>query len=152
MSAFGIDVDPAAVCIFDQPAVKHDALDALVEAISATSVIDDVEGFRRAVYEREAVMSTGIGSGVAIPHVRSQAVRKPAVGVGLSREGIDFDTLDNQPVNIIVLFAMPAGSQRDYLSLLAQVMLALKASGFRERLLNCESKESAAELVNDTDV
>ena len=148
MSAFGIDVDPEAVCIYDEPPSKHEALDTLVQAIGRTDVINSLPEFQKAVHEREAVMSTGIGSGVAIPHVRSSAVRAPAVGVGLCPDGIDFDTLDNQPVSIIVLFAMPAGSQKDYLGLLAQVMLSMKMQGFREKLMQCTTNQQVADLIN----
>lgn len=152
MSAFGIDIDPKAVCIYREPPTKHEALDTLVQAIGGTDVIDSLPDFQKAVYEREAVMSTGIGSGVAIPHVRSTAVRRPAVAVGLCPDGIDFDTLDNQPVSIIVLFAMPAGSQKDYLGLLAQVMLAMKMDGFREKLMQCNTSQEVADLINNMDI
>lgn len=152
MSAFGIDVNPEAVCIFDEPLSKHDVLDVLVAALSKTGIITNIDDFRKAVHEREAVMSTGIGSGVAIPHVRSTAVEEPAVGLGLSPAGVDYDTLDNQPVHIIVLFAMPAGSQKDYLGLLAQVMLAIKTEGFKERLLACTTTKEATDVVNDTEI
>ncbi len=150
MSAFGIDVNPEAVCIFDEPMSKHDVLDALVAALSRTGIITNIDEFRKAVHEREAVMSTGIGSGVAIPHVRSASVKEPRVGLGLSPAGVDYDTLDNQPVHIIVLFAMPSGSQKDYLGLLAQVMLAIKTEGFKDRLLSCTTPKEAVEVVNST--
>ncbi|MFO7776152.1 MAG: PTS sugar transporter subunit IIA, partial [Candidatus Hydrogenedentota bacterium] len=86
------------------------------------------------------------------PHVRSGAVKEPAVGLGLSPAGVDYDTLDNQPVHIIVLFAMPSGSQKDYLGLLAQVMLAIKTEGFKERLLSCTTPKEATDVVNNTEI
>lgn len=148
MGAFGIEVDRDAVRIFRDAISKHDALDQLVDCLAHSNAVTDATAFRNAVHEREAVMSTGIGSGVAIPHVRIAAVAKPAVGIGLSREGISFNTLDDQPVNIMVLFAMPQGSQKDYLGLLAKVMLVLKEADFRDNLLACESPEAVAELLN----
>lgn len=148
MSVFGIDIEKGAVCIFKNGISKHDALDRLVDAIANTGVVTDRDMFHRAVHEREAIMSTGIGSGVAIPHVRISSVLRPTVGVGISREGIDFDTLDNKPVNILVLFAMPAGSQKEYLGLLAQVMLALRAPGFRDNLLACRTTDEIVALLN----
>src|SRR5690606_18307426 len=114
-----------AVRVFGRGVSKEEALESMVESMYDAEVVDDREAFRKAIHEREAVMSTGIGSGVAIPHVRINQVKRPAVGIGVSREGIDFDTLDAAPVHIIVLFAMPSGSQREYLGLLAQVMLTL---------------------------
>mgnify|MGYP002682690257 FL=1 len=72
---------------------------------------------------------------------------KPAISLGISRKGLDFDTLDNQLVHAIVLFAMPAGSQKEYLGLLAQVMTALKQPGFLERLVNCDTPEEVEDML-----
>lgn len=148
MSLFGLAIDSKAVCIFENGVSKHAALDRLVEAIAATGTVQDTEAFRKAVKEREAVMSTGIGAGVAIPHVRIDAISKASVGVGISHEGIDFNTLDNKPVHIVVLFAMPSGSQKEYLTLLATVMTAMKRPGFRDRLIECTAPDDVAHLLN----
>lgn len=149
MTAFGLEVDRDLVRIFDGTPGKRQALDELVDALgSKTDLVSDIDELRKAVFAREEVMSTGIGQGVAIPHVRVDAVKQPSVAVGIARNGIDFGTLDNEPVKIIVLFAMPAGSQRVYLGLLAQVMLALKTPGFCEELVNCATPDAVIELVN----
>ncbi len=149
MSAFGIEIPPQCVRVFQQDDSKRVALDALVDAILSTGAVRDAESFRRAVHEREDVMSTGIGQGIAIPHVRLDVIQRPVVGVGLARHGIDFDTLDNEPVNLIVLFAMPAGAQKEYLGLLAQVMRSLKDDGFRKALLDCDAPDDASHLLNE---
>lgn len=148
MHRFGLPIDKAAVRIFPNGLSKHEALDQLIDAIHSLGVVTDRDTFARAVRERETVMSTGIGCGVAIPHVRIDAVTKPTVGVGISHEGIEFNTLDNKPVHIIVLFAMPTGSQKEYLGLLAQVMTAMKVTGFREELGACDSAEEVMKLLN----
>lgn len=149
MSAFGLAVDPELICIFEGQVSKHEALDALVAALGKKkNAIRNIEEFRKALYAREEVMSTGIGQGIAIPHVRIDSVTEPVVAVGVAKEGIDFGTLDNEPVRIIVLFAMPAGSQRVYLGLLAQVMLTLKAPGFSEKLAESATPAEAAAILN----
>lgn len=147
MAAFGIDIDRDRICVFKKPLSKHEAVDRLVDALFATGAIPDREAFRKAVFDREAVMSTGIGEGVAIPHVRFEGVPKPAISVGVSKQGLDFDTLDNQRVNVIVLFAMPTGSQKEYLGLLAQVMTAFKQPGFRERLIGCSTPDEVEDML-----
>lgn len=151
MSAFGLEIEKDAVCIFGAGISKHDALDSLVDRLTNLGAVEDREALERAMYEREAIMSTGIGSGVAIPHVRIKEISRPTVGVGISREGIDFDTLDNEPVNVVVLFAMPARSQKEYLGLLAQVMLSLRTPGFRDRLLACKTPDEVAHILNEDD-
>lgn len=152
MSAFGIPIPRECVRIFGSGISKHDALTELAQAVVSTGVVEDLAALTQAIFERESVMSTGIGSGIAVPHVRIPEVKAPAIAVGISRDGIDFDTLDKAPVHIVILFAMPVGSQKDYLRLLAKVMLALKTNGFPDRLLSCTSEEEVAALLNCEDI
>jgi len=149
MGAFGIAVSRDAVCIFPPDISKSEALDSLVDAVAASRPVTDVEAFRRALFEREAIMSTGIGGGIAIPHVRIDEVPRPVIGVGISKSGIDYDTLDSKPVHVVVLFAMPSGSHKEYLGLLAQVMHSLKNAAFRTRLMACSTGDEVAVVVNE---
>lgn len=147
MTVFGTDVRKDDIVVFEPGVTKREALERLVQAVAQSAHIENEEGLLHAVREREAVMSTGIGSGVAIPHVRISDVKRPCVGVGVSAEGIDYDTLDNEPVHVLVLFAMPAGAHREYLRLLAQVMTALKTPGFRDRLAACSNADEVYEAL-----
>lgn len=147
MSVFGKEISEDAICIFGPDTSKFDALDRMIEAISRTDVVRDKEALRRALFEREAIRSTGF-RGVAIPHVRIDEITEPTVGVGISKGGVDFEALDNEPVNIIILFAMPSGSDKEYLGVLAQVMMALRGESFCEKLVVCDS---AAEVVRVLD-
>lgn len=146
MNAFGKDIPSDAVCMFNGETTKHQALDAMIEAICGLGVVGNRESFRKALYEREAIRSTGF-KGIAIPHVRIDEITEPTVGVGISKDGIDFESLDSDKVNIIVLFAMPSGSDKEYLGFLAKVMMALRSGGFCEKLVNCESPEQVAEVL-----
>jgi fructose-specific phosphotransferase system IIA component len=148
MSAFGITIPETLICVFDADISKRAALDQLVRVIDDAGAVEDVEALARAVHEREAIMSTGIGQGIAIPHVRMEGIAAPTVAVGISADGLDFDTLDNEPVQVVVLFAMPAGSQKEYLGLLAQVMKALKDNAFRDQLTECTTRGQAAAILN----
>lgn len=141
MSLFGLPIDAHAVRFLEAGATKRDTLVTLAGALGETGAVPKPDDFLEAVLERERVMSTGIGDGVAIPHVRTAAVTRPAVAVGVSREGIDFDTLDNRPVHVVVLFGMPPNSQGEYLKLLAKVMTQVKEPDFLERVLSCTSRE-----------
>ncbi len=151
MSAFGIPIPRECVRIFGAGTSKHAALTELAHAVASAGVCDNVDALIQAIFERESVMSTGIGSGIAVPHVRIPEVKTPTIAVGLCPHGIDYDTLDNVPVQIIILFAMPASAQKEYLRLLAKVMLTLKSNGFPNRLLSCSSPEEVAELLNSED-
>ena len=144
---FGVEIDEANIFVFGADTSKREALDTLIDAVADHNHIADKELFKLALYHREAVMSTGIGGGVAIPHVRFEGVPAPAVALGISREGIDYGALDNAPVHIIVLIAMPVGMEKEYLDLLAQVMLYLRAPHVRDALLKCETRDQVAGIL-----
>lgn len=147
MSAFGVEIDPAHVCILPTGLSKHDALDRLIGAVAQSPNITDAQAFRKAVHDREAVNSTGIGGGVAIPHVRLDSIVAPTLGLGIAPDGVEFDALDNKPVYIMVLFATPEGADKEYLSLLAQAMLALRNPETFERLKSCHTPEEALQAL-----
>jgi mannitol/fructose-specific phosphotransferase system IIA component (Ntr-type) len=147
MSAFGKEIPKEAICIFDTTVSKHDALEAMIDAIDNTGVVTKREAFEKALFEREAIRSTGF-KGVAIPHVRVDEITKPMVGVGIAKGGVQFDSLDNEPVNIIVLFAMPSGSDKEYLAFLAKVMMSLRTSGFCEKLMECNTADEVLGVLN----
>jgi mannitol/fructose-specific phosphotransferase system IIA component (Ntr-type) len=138
MSAFGKNISEEAICLFEPGLSKHEALDRMIEAVMKTGHVKNRQAFQAALFEREAIRSTGF-KGIAIPHVRIDEITSPTVGVGISKGGIDFESLDNEPVHIVVMFAMPSGSDKIYLGVLAQIMMALRSGGFSERLIACES-------------
>lgn len=140
MNAFGSQISPDAIVIFPDNTTKFDALEKMIDALMKTGMITDRDALGKALYEREGIRSTGF-RGVAIPHVRIDEILQPTLGVGVSTKGIDFEALDSEPVHIVVLFAMPSGSDKEYLGLLAQVMMSLRSPGFCERLVGCKSIE-----------
>jgi mannitol/fructose-specific phosphotransferase system IIA component (Ntr-type) len=148
MSAFGLEISESQICVIPKGASKQEALDTLITAVGTNPVVTDVEAFRAAVYEREGIMSTGIGEGIAIPHVRIPEITEATLGVGIAPAGIDFDTLDNKPVNVLVLFATPAGSDKEYLSLLAQVMLSLRNKELFDGLVACKTPAEVYAVLN----
>lgn len=147
MNAFGIALEEKCVRIFNDPITKQDALELLTQAAAQTGHVKDPSALLKALTDREDVMSTGIGGGVAIPHVRISAVSHPLLAVGISSQGIEYNTLDNEPVHVIVLFAMPAGSQKEYLGLLAQVMTVMKDPVYLEELKACSTPREVVDQV-----
>lgn len=148
MCKFGIPIEQDHIVHVRGGTSKHEALNTLIDAVTQHPAITNNETFRRAVHEREAIMSTGIGGGIAIPHVRIKEVATPILGVGIARKGLDYGTLDNKPVHIMVLFATPEGSDKEYLGLLAQVMLALRDRKFFDDLVACRNAVEAFKLLN----
>lgn len=116
---------------------KADALGELIDVLVATDGGVTAEELSKEVWKREDLMSTGIGNGLAIPHVRMAGVRAPAMAVGISRAGIDdYESLDKKPVHIIVLIAAPVGAHETYIRLLARVADVLKEDALRSAVIS----------------
>lgn len=115
----------------DKPA----ALNELVDLIAGTPQVADTAALRKAVVERERIMSTGIGLGLALPHVKIAEVVGFISAIGRSREGIDFDALDGKPVHLIVLIAAPQSQHRHFLKVIAHISKLLKSEELRKSLL-----------------
>jgi mannitol/fructose-specific phosphotransferase system IIA component (Ntr-type) len=106
---------------------KFEVIDEMIDTMM--NGLEDVtrNDLAEAVYEREGLMSTGIGLGIAIPHVRLAGLRDAAVAVGISRGGIDdYESIDGAPVHIVVLIIAPQGRHDLYIRLLAKIVGLLK--------------------------
>ncbi len=140
-------IEPSQIRIIPAGATKQEALELLVEALSANPAVTNTEALRKALYEREAIQSTGLGNGVAVPHVRIPEVTELTIALGIAPEGIEFEALDNKPVQILVLFATPKDSKKNYLSLLAKVMVALRNRNTFASLASCHTVEEVIALL-----
>ncbi len=113
---------------------KQAAMMELVETFAAAPEVADREALLAAILEREEIVSTGIGLGVAVPHAKIVAVTGFVVAYGRSREGIDFGSIDDEPVHHIVVIAGPPDQQHTYLQFLATVTVKLKQGPLRASL------------------
>jgi nitrogen PTS system EIIA component len=132
-----------------KPGPKSDVLKELCRVISTSEAIKDRVELENAVFEREKIMSTSIGLGIAIPHVRLKSVTEMTMAVGVVKEGIDYEAFDDQEVHIIIMIAAPEGSHREYLSVLARIALLLKNSSIRSNIMKAESAEEIYELLKN---
>ncbi len=128
---------------------KAEALTEMCRMLESAESIKDSSELERAVFERERIMSTSIGLGIAIPHVRLKSVEEMTMAVGVIREGIDYEAFDDLPVNIIIMIAAPDGSHREYLSVLARLALLLKNAAIRNSILNAGDADEIYELFRN---
>ncbi|MEW5806384.1 MAG: PTS sugar transporter subunit IIA [Acidobacteriota bacterium] len=122
----------------------EDCLRKIVVRLSRCHVIKDGEDVLEKLLEREKVMSTGIGAEVAIPHARCPSLSRTIVSVAISREGVDFHSIDGNPVKVIFLIIGPPEAASLHIKLLAQIARMIKNEGFTERLSRAKT---AAEIV-----
>jgi len=101
--------------------------------------------------ERERLGSTGIGGGIGIPHGKLKRLDRMVIGFGLSRKGVDFDSLDGEPTRIFFLLMAPESSTGLHLKLLARISRILKNEPFRERLLQAKSAEEITAIIKEED-
>lgn len=128
-------------------ASKHPVIEELVEIISTSELITSREAFRRAVLDREAVMSTGIGMGVAIPHARIPEVKDFVLAVGRSEHPIAFDSFDGGPVFIVIMIAANTNQQNDYLRVVARLVRVLRNSNNRRQVLEAKTPKEVRQIL-----
>ncbi len=130
---------------------KKSIIKELISELSKNKKIKDEEEAVRSVIEREKLGSTGVGSGVAIPHGRTNAVEKLVGALGISSEGVDFDSLDGEPVHFIFLILSPLDATGDYLRAISRVSRFFKDRFFREALKNVSTIEEAVKIIKQED-
>jgi PTS system nitrogen regulatory IIA component len=123
---------------------KREALLELVDAIAQAPEVGDKEQLQLAVLEREEIMSTAIGVEVAVPHVKLSSISSFVLAVGISRDGVDFDSTDGKPIRIVVMITGPADQHESYLKILSDVALLLRDEEVRAKIINAQT---AAEVI-----
>ena len=126
---------------------KERALWELIHLLSKSGIITDIDEFEKAIFERENIMSTSIGLGIAVPHVRLTTVNEMAMAIGVSRTGIDYKAFDDMLVYIIIMIAAPAGTHRQYLNFLAKIALLLKNDTVREGILKSQTPQQIVDVL-----
>jgi len=111
----------------------------------------DVKALAKAVIKRENEASTGIGKGVAVPHVKHKLITKPVAVVGCSQEGIDFASLDKQPVYSVFLLLSPASNPDKHLQAMETIFKNLQKDDFRRFLRQARTLEAIVEAIKDAD-
>ena len=145
-------LNPQAVCLNAEPKNKEEAINILVDMLSRTDCICDAKRFKNAVFERESKGSTGLGEGVAIPHAKSAGVVKPGLAAMVSKEGVDFDSLDGKKAFLFFLIASPHQASDAHIDVLARLSSLLIDDNFRKSLIEAKSKEEFLDLIDNAEV
>ncbi len=132
--------------IFLQAETKRQAIKELWQLMTTSSSIRDKEDLLGKLFEREKIMSTGIGLGIGVPHVKLNSVVDFELAIGISKKGIDYNALDKIPVHIIIVVAAPYGKDSEYLKLLASIMKILNDEDIRNKIINADNVDSVYHL------
>jgi fructose-specific phosphotransferase system IIA component len=130
---------------------KDDLLRELVEIVGDDRMVRDREEVLRAVRERESVLSTGIGNGVAIPHGKSSSVTELSLAAGVSHHPLDFEALDGHPVRLFFLLVGPESAAGQHVKALSRISRLLRRDSFRTRLVSAASSEEFYEIIREAE-
>ena len=144
-------LDRRSILLNGAPASKKDALDQMIALMVKSGKIRDEEAYRQEVYRREEEGTTGIGEGIAIPHGKCDAVIKPGLAAMVIPNGVDFDSLDGQPVHLIFLIAAPNTKDNIHLDVLSKLSMLLMDEKFVENLKNAKTVDEFLEIVDHAD-
>jgi len=118
---------------------KTEIINAMIDLAATNQKVIDKEKMRAAIFEREKIMSTGVGSGFAIPHGKTDAVQDIVAAFAITDEPIDYQSLDDQPVRIVFLLVGRDNSVGPHIKLLSRISRLMNKEEFRKRLIEAES-------------
>ena len=130
-----------------EPTEKGELLRRLARVIATAPEVTNVEEFEQAIIDREEIMSTGIGLGLAIPHAKIDSVKDFVIAVGISREGIDYGAIDDLKVHIVVMIATPEREKDNYVRVLAKVVRILKSPDVRKGLVEARDAAGVEQVI-----
>ena len=144
-------LDAKSISLNLSPKSKSEALDMAVDLMVKSGKINDREGYRKQVYLREEEGTTGIGEGMAIPHGKCDAVDRPGLAAMVIKDGVDFDSIDGDPVTLLFLIAAPNTEDNVHLDVLSKLSVLLMDEEFSKSLRNAKSVDVFLSIVDKAD-
>lgn len=134
-----------------KPAGKSETIEKMVSLMAAGGNIADVDIYKAGVFAREEEGTTGIGEGIAIPHAKTDAVREPGLAAMVVKDGVDYDSLDGEPVHLIFLIAAPNTEDNVHLEVLSRLSMLLMDDSFRENLMKAETVDEFLGFIDSAE-
>jgi fructose-specific phosphotransferase system IIA component len=128
---------------------RDECIKELIDRLVETKKIADDKSIFKAVLEREKIMTTGVGNGIAIPHCKHADSPEFAVCLGIQKKGVDFQSIDKNPVKIIFLLVGPENNPGLHIKLLSRISRLMSNEELRQQLLSCKTDQEAYDLIHD---
>ncbi len=128
---------------------KNAVITELLDVLDENGLFQDRKTASEAVFTRERTRSTGIGSGIAIPHGKCNAVKELVMALGVAPEPVEFESIDGQPVSIVILLVSPADQTGPHIQALARISRLMLDQTFKSALEQTSSSEVAYQLLSD---
>ena len=138
------------ICLGLKGKTKAEVIDEMVDILYSAGKLNDKEEYKKAILKREAESSTGLEEGIAVPHAKTSAVKIPSIAFGLSKEGVDYNSLDGEPSKIFFMIAAPANAADTHIEVLSKLTTMLLEDEVREKLLNAKTPQDVLDaLITD---
>lgn len=127
---------------------KDEVINQLVDVLWNAGKLNDKALYKEEILKRESLSSTGIGERIAIPHAKTSAVKNASLALGIYKDGVDYDSLDGEPVNIVFMIAAPEGANNEHLETLSRLSVLLMNPEFKNGLLNAKTPQEVISLLD----
>lgn len=144
-------LDKRSISLTAAPKSKEEALNEAIALMAESGKINDTEEYRRQVFAREEESTTGVGEGIAIPHGKCAAVNRPGLAAMVIKDGVDFESLDGEPVTLLFLIAAPDTKDNVHLDVLSKLSMMLMDEEFTKNLRNASTAEEFLEIIDKAD-
>lgn len=142
---------PESIDLNAAPKDKNDTIRQAVALMAKSGNISDIEAYTKQVMAREEESTTGVGEGIAIPHGKCDAVTRPGLAAMIIRDGVDYDSLDGEPVNVLFLIAAPNTKDNVHLDVLSKLSVLLMDEGFTAALKAAKTTDEFLKVIDDAD-
>jgi PTS system fructose-specific IIC component len=130
---------------------KEEIIEELVDLASKSKLVRDRDELLKDIVERENLVTTGVGYGVAFPHAKTKAVKGIVIAFGRSEEGIDFDAMDKKPVHLFFLIAAPEDAIGAHLNVMARLSFLMKSEENREKLMQVKNQGELLAILDSVE-
>ncbi len=144
-------LDQRSISLNGTPTSKKEALDQLIDLMVKSGKINDVEAYRKQVYAREEESTTGVGEGIAIPHGKCAGVSKPGLAAMVVKDGVDFESLDDEPVTLLFLIAAPDTEDNVHVDVLSKLSMLMMDEDFANKLREAKDVKEFLNIIDQAD-
>lgn len=130
---------------------KNEIINELVDLAAKSKLVKDQDELYQAVIEREKLVTTGVGYGVAFPHAKTKAVKGILIAFGRSGAGVDFEAMDKKSVHLFFLIAAPEDAIGAHLNVMARLSYIMKSEKVREKLMQTQSPKELLEIIDSVE-
>ena len=140
---------PATVRVGLPGQTKDEVINALLDVVETHPGVKDPEAMRQAVFDRERMMSTGVGKGLGLPHAKTQAVSETLAAFAITAEPVDFGAIDDQKVQLVFLLVGTEAAKSEHIKILSRISRLLNRDAFRNRLLKARNVREVLTLLEE---